>query len=475
MKLHNTQTKQLEEFVPINPDEVLVYTCGPTVYGYQHIGNYTAYIYWDVLVRALEANGYAVKRLLNMTDVGHLVSDEDEGEDKIEKGARLSGKTVWEVAEFFAEDFLKNFKALGLIEPTKIARATEYIDENLALIRTLKEKGYTYQIDDGIYYDTSKFSKYANFARLDLEKLKAGARVDFNEQKKNVSDFALWKFIRNGEKHDMRWETPEDLWETEGEPLAGYPGWHIECSAIIKAELGDTIDIHTGGIDHIPVHHTNEVAQSEAANESALANYWLHCSFITIDGQKISKSLGNIYTFDDLAERGFSHMDYKMWVLQGNFQTDRNFSFENLVAAQNRLRSWLNMAALRHQISSVSGDGAEDFYKLLAALAEALGNNLNTAVALALVDEMFTNLTDPRKMDRKCYIMLLESIDRMLGLDLLGSTPDIDEETKRLILIRQRARDEKSWKESDKLRTEIETAAGIVLKDMPGYTIWQYK
>ena len=373
MRFYNTPKREVEEFEPISDKEVTVYTCGPTVYLYQHIGNYTAYIYWDILVRALEANGYNVKRVMNMTDVGHLVSDEDEGEDKMEKGARLSGKLVWEVAEFFGDDFLKNFKALNLREPAKIAKATDYIEAQINLVKELKRKGYTYELEDGIYYDTSKFPRYADFAHLDIEGMKKGARVEFNEGKKNSTDFAVWKFVQEGEQHEMQWEA-------FGRP--GYPGWHLECSSIIRAELGDTIDIHTGGIDHIPVHHTNEIAQSEVVTGKPLANYWLHCNFIMVDGQKISKSLGNVFLFDDLAERGFSHLDFKMWVLEGNYRSERNFTFENLEGAKARLLRWRNVAALRHQ----GKGGTAEFGAAMDEVREAVADNLNTPVALARVD-----------------------------------------------------------------------------------------
>ncbi|MCL2444553.1 cysteine--tRNA ligase [Candidatus Saccharibacteria bacterium] len=477
MKLYNTPERKVVDFEPIEKGHVKIYTCGPTVYSYQHIGNYTAYIYWDILVRTLELHDYRVRRVLNMTDVGHLVSDEDEGEDKMEKGARLSEKTVWEVAEYYSADFLKNFRKLGLLEPTVIARATDYIEENLEMVATLKEKGFAYQIDDGIYFDTSKFARYADFAKLDLENLRAGARVEFNEMKRNVTDFALWKFVRPGEKHDMQWETPVELLDGD-EVIMGYPGWAIECSAIIKKELGDTIDIHTGGIDHIPVHHTNEIAQSESANGVKFSNYWLHCDFITVDGQKISKSLGNIYTLDDLNRKKFSHEDFKMWVLQGHYQSERNFSFENLEAAKNRLRSWKNAAALRHQINDTvvrDTDKNSELMTVPRMITGALSDNLNTPLALAMIDGVFTKLesSNLENVSKKSLVGFLEFVERALGVDLIETTPDIDEDLKRKILARERARTEKNFKEADRLREEIE-AEGIVLRDALNRTLWEY-
>ena len=339
LKIYNTASRRLEQFKPAG-EVVKIYTCGPTVYNFQHIGNYAAYIYWDLLIRTLKMDGYAVKRVLNFTDVGHLVSDGDEGEDKLEKGAAREGKSVYEIAKFYGDDFLRNFRALNLIEPDVIAHATDYIEADKRAVDKMTEAGFTYETTDGVYFDTSKFERYADFAKLDLEGLKAGARVGFNSEKHNASDFAVWKFIQPGEKHAMRWDYL-------GRP--GYPGWHLECSTIIHEELGEPIDIHTGGADHIPVHHTNEIAQTFAMTGRELSRCWMHCNFITIDGEKISKSLGNVYTLDDLAERGFSPMDFKMWVLSGHYQGTRNFTFEGLAAAKQRRLNWRNKIALLYQ------------------------------------------------------------------------------------------------------------------------------
>ena len=347
LKLYNTASSKLEEFKPL--DEVVkIYTCGPTVYSEAHIGNLTAYIYWDLLIRTLRADGYKVKRVLNLTDVGHLTSDADSGEDKLEKGAAREGLTVWEVA-----------------------------------VDLMKEHGFTYETKDGVYFDTSKYDAYADFAKLDLAGLQAGARVEFSDEKRNVSDFAVWKFIQPGEKHAMRWDFL-------GRP--GYPGWHLECCSIIHKELGEPIDIHTGGIDHIPVHHTNEIAECFAAYGSKLAHYWLHCDFITVDGQKISKSLGNTYSLDDLARQQFTPIDYKMWVLSGHYQGTRNFTFDSLAAAKARRLNWRNKIAECYQTDVVS-DGS--FEKILAAV----NNNLNSAEAFAVIDGAILSLEDWQKVD----------------------------------------------------------------------------
>ena len=285
LKLQNTLTGKLDDFIPISNEKVTLYTCGPTVYDYPHVGNWSSFLYWDILVRTLIANGYNVERVMNITDVGHLVSDADDGEDKLEKGAAREGKTAWEIAEFYAEDFVHGMEALGLIAPEHLVKATDYIPEQLELVRALKDKGYTYQTTDGIYFDTAKFPNYAKFAHLDLAAQKAGARVEANDEKRQAWDFALWKFTPAGQKRDMEWETPADLLELPADdtPVMGFPGWHLECSAMAMNILGDTIDIHTGGIDHIPVHHTNEIAQSEAASGKRFANYWLHNNHLKIE------------------------------------------------------------------------------------------------------------------------------------------------------------------------------------------------
>ena len=445
MKLYNTATKTIEDFKPLG-DEVKIYTCGPTVYNYQHIGNYASYIYWDLLVRTLKANGFNVKRVLNLTDVGHLTSDGDEGEDKLEKGAAREGKTVWEIADMYSNDFLHSFRSLHLTEPDKIAKATDYVEADMKAVSKMTENGFTYETEDGIYFDTSKFDHYADFARLDLAGLQAGARVGFNDEKRNVSDFAVWKFIKPGEKHAMRWDYL-------GRP--GYPGWHLECSTIIHEELGEPIDIHTGGIDHIPIHHTNEIAQSFALSGKELSRFWLHANFITIDGEKISKSLGNVYLLSDLNERGFKPLDYKMWVLQGHYQGTRNFTFESLEAAKARRLNWRNRIALCYQQDVKSDDGIYD--RVLGALNE----NLNSAEAFALIDGASISLDDWKK------------IDELFGLNLIAETPDITDDIKNIILKREQARAAKNWADSDKLRDEL-AEKNIAVKDTSAGSVWEY-
>ncbi|MDO4753167.1 MAG: cysteine--tRNA ligase [Candidatus Saccharibacteria bacterium] len=445
MKLYNTATRKVENFKPLG-EVVKIYTCGPTVYNTAHIGNYAAYVYWDLLIRCLKLNGYKVRRVLNLTDVGHLTSDGDEGEDKLEKGAEREGKTPFEVAEYYSKIYLDDYKKLELLPADIIARATDYIKEDMEAVDLMTTNGYTYETRDGIYYDTAKFPEYADFAKLDIEGLKAGARVGFSSEKRNVSDFAVWKFIQPGEKHAMRWDYL-------GRP--GYPGWHLECATIIHKELGDPIDIHTGGIDHIPIHHTNEIAETYAAYGTKLARFWLHCDFITVDGQKISKSLGNTYSLEDLEKRGFSALDYKMWLLSGHYQGTRNFTFESLEAAKNRRQNWREKIAACYQ--DTTDKSADHFSEIL----NAVSNNLNSAEACALIDTSNLNLEDWQK------------IDELFGLRLIADTPNVSEEIYNLITKRDEARKNKDFITSDKIRDEL-LKQDIGLNDTTSGAIWYY-
>lgn len=512
LQFHNQLTKKIDAFKPIKDGYVNLYTCGPTVYNFLHVGNWTAYVYWDTLVRVLTANGNKVDRVMNITDVGHLVSDADDGEDKLEKGAKREGKTAWEVAEFYTKDFLWGMDQLNLIAPTHMPKATDFIKEQLELVRTLKEKGYTYQIDDGIYFDTAKFPTYSAFADLDLEAQKAGARVEFNPEKHNPSDFALWKFTPHGETRDMEWETPPDLLDTKSEETSaarvsaggsptetrseavsedfgsqevrkGFPGWHLECSAMAMALLGETIDIHTGGIDHIPVHHTNEIAQSEAANGVTFANYWLHNNHLKVDGTKISKSLENGYTLQELEGKGYSPLDLRLFILQSHYRTEGNFTFDNLTAAKNRRLNWRNVAALRHQShDTLQPDNITEtdsktvsLYAANQALLETLSEDLDTPAAMAIIDDAFDTVVASKVDDihEHAFIGFLESIDELLGLKLLETTPDINDDQKRLIVERVRAREQKDFRKSDELRDELEKS-GIAVRDTASGPIWEY-
>jgi len=522
VQLYNHLSETVEPFESIEPGKIRLYTCGPTVYNYLTVGNWAAYIYWDTLVRTLSANEYDVTRVMNITDVGHLVSDADDGEDKLEKGARREGKTAWDVAKFYTDDFVAGMKALNLLPPTHLPKATEYIEQQLELVRTLKAKDFTYQIDDGIYFDTQKFPKYDEFAHLQLDAQKAGARVEFNPEKHHSSDFALWKFTPAGETRDMEWGTPLDLLEIESSEISsdlpnngssitsaardstgveapsetrseaviedsvskqirkGFPGWHLECSAMAMSLLGETLDIHTGGIDHIPVHHTNEIAQSEAATGKQFSRFWLHNNHLKVNGTKISKSLGNGYTLSDLAEKGFSPLDLKLVILQGHYRNEGNFTFEGLESAHNRRLHWRNVAALRHQIHDtlVDTDSATDNsvgYAASQALVETLSHDLDTPAALSLIDETFSEIEKlgTERINRHALVSFLETIDSLLGLELLATTPDISDEVKKLIIQRRHARDNKNYALSDTLRADIE-ANEIAVRDTPNGSIWEY-
>lgn len=474
VKLYNTASKKIEEFKPLS-EVVKIYTCGPTVYNYAHIGNFTSYIYWDLLVRTLRACGYAVKRVLNFTDVGHLVSDGDEGEDKLEKGAQREGKTPWEVAEFYEKDFLAGWDALNLVRPDVIAPATEYIEADMRAVDAMTEHGFTYETRDGVYFDTSKFARYAEFAHLDLAGLQVGARVAFSDEKRGPADFAVWKFIQPGEKHAMRWDYL-------GRP--GYPGWHLECSTIIHEELGEPIDIHTGGIDHIPVHHTNEIAQTYAAYEHDLSRYWLHCNFITIDGEKVSKSLGNVYLLSDLEARGCSATDFKMWVLQGHYQGTRNFSFSDLEAATKRRLGWRNRITLCYQGGCGGGDGThgssaigdgvresddvrneggagDEVADVREKILAAVSNNLNSAEAFAIIDNSELSYDD--------WVW----VDELFGLGLIADSPRASEEVLRLIRDREAARSQRDFARSDELR-DLLARQNIAVKDTAEGSVWGY-
>jgi cysteinyl-tRNA synthetase len=470
MKLYNTLTRTVDEIQPLEPPKVSVYTCGPTVYDYAHIGHWFNYVRMDTLIRTLKLSGLRPTWVMNVTDVGHLVSDADEGEDKLEKGARREGKTAWEVAELYTRDFFDTLKLLNILIPDHIPKATEHIKEQLELIKKLEEKGFTYTISDGVYYDTSKFEGYAAFARLDLEGLQAGARVEQNTEKRNPTDFALWKFsppVNPGDKkRDMEWESPWGV---------GFPGWHIECSAMSMKYLGETLDIHTGGIDHIPVHHTNEIAQSEAATGKRFANYWMHSNHVMVQGEKISKSLGNGIRLQDLLEQGISAQTVRLHILESHYRSQSQFSLDGLNAAAQRLQGLQALADLRWQ--DIPGETSDEYKVLLTRtlperITEVLSNDLNTPEALAALSEAEGALIEGYRSSARAYLeQFLESIvNQVLGLDLLGSS-DISDAQKKLIEERTTARETKDWAQSDKLRDQL-SAQGIGVKDTPTGAVW---
>ena len=464
MRLYNTLTRQIDEVKPSRPPVVTVYTCGPTVYDYAHIGHWFNYVRMDTLMRTLKANGFEAKWVMNITDVGHLTSDADEGEDKLEKSARREGKTAWEIAALYTQDFLDGMKALNMLQPDHLVKATDHVPEQIDLIKKLEAKGYTYTIDDGVYYDTSKFARYADFAGLDLEEQQAGARVSFNPQKRNAQDFALWKFSPAGHKRDMEWDSP---WGK------GFPGWHIECSAMSMKYLGDTLDIHTGGIDHVPVHHTNEIAQSEAVTGKRFANYWMHSNHVTVNGGKISKSQGNGIRLQEIIAKGFSPAVVRLHILESHYRGQSKFSWESLEAARNRLQDLLALAALRWQARPTVNDSAtfalED---VPLELARIISDDLNTPQALAFLSQISSQLLAVLIENDMAghFETMLEGIDNILGLNLMD-IEDITVEQKEVITEREKARADEDWAKSDELRDRL-SEQGVGLRDTPQGAIW---
>lgn len=456
VNLHNTLTRKTEPLVPLNQSSVTMYTCGLTVYSQPHIGNWLPYIYWDILRRTLEHSGYTVEHTQNITDVGHLVSDGDDGEDKMEKGARQQGKTAWDVAdEIGAIADNEAYSILQLQRPHHLVPATSCIESQIAFAQKLEAKGYLYKTTDGMYFDTSKLTDYGKLARLDTEGLVAGSRVDMGE-KRNVTDFAVWKFSPTDATRDMEWDSP---WGK------GFPGWHLECSVIAHETLGETIDIHCGGIDHIPVHHTNEIAQTEALTGQAFAQVWLHNNHIKLNGAKISKSLGNIITLTDITDKGYDIMAFKLSILSKHYRTEGNFSWDILETAQNRLNHWKAVACLRWQTDTTTQKLPNGITSTLTSLQD----DLNTPQALAAVEKSIDTIQQhPENHDITGFFA---SVNALLGIDVLSLTPDITAEQKTLISERLEARQQKDWSKSDTIRDTLKEQ-GITLKDTSTSTQW---
>jgi len=444
VRLYNSLSRTIEEFIPLKPPKVGMYTCGMTVYDYAHIGHGRKYVGDDILRRTLTRFGFDVKHVQNVTDVGHLVSDADIGEDKLEKGAKKQGKTVWEVAERFTKHFYDSMDKLNILRPTVICKATDHIPEQIALVQTLMEKGFAYDTPEAVYFDVAKFPKYGTlFGNQELSEKKTAAReeVQTGEHKKNPADFALWfKRVGRFADHAMHWESP---WGD------GFPGWHIECSAMSMKYLGESFDIHTGGIDHIPVHHPNEIAQSEAATGKPFSKYWIHYAFLNVDGKKMSKSLGNYYTIEDIVKKGFDPLALRYFYLTAHYRKPLNFTWEALTAAQNAL-SELRSHASR---TSLSNEKLEKIDVYRDKFDTALQNDLNTPQALAVVWEMMkSNIPARDKYD------LLMDFDEVLGLHLGKNfeSKAIPEEIEKLITSREQLRKEKKFAEADAVRKQIE-------------------
>jgi len=438
LKIYNTLTKQKEEFKPINNNEVKIYSCGPTVYNFAHIGNLRAYLFMDNLRRVLKYNGYRLKHAMNITDVGHLVSDADEGEDKMLKAARRENKDPFEIADFYTNAFLDDMKKLNIDMPEIICRATKHIDVMEEYLKKIIENGYAYETEDTIYFDTSKLDKYGVLSNRNIDEQKAGARVDFDKRKRNVTDFALW--IKAPENHLMKWDT---FWGQ------CYPGWHLECSAMSEKYLGKIFDIHTGGMDHIPIHHENEIAQAKGYCGKIPANYWMHVDFLQVDGGKMSKSLNNLYTLDDLKEKGYMPEVYRMFNFSSHYKKPINFTFEAMESAKvalNRLKDGYK----RHLegIEIIEESVIQEFEK---RFLDAINDDLNMPLSLSVI-------WDVVKYEKKSKVLaeLLLKFDTVLGLNIdKEEVLILPEEVIQIIEERKNARLNKDWNKSDELRDKL--------------------
>lgn len=463
LRLWNTLSSAKEIFVPIRGPKVTMYNCGPTVYDHQHIGNLKPYVFADVLRRTLEYNDFEVKQVINITDVGHLVSDADDGEDKLEKGAKKFGLTAQALAKQITVEYKDDLEKVDIkTKKIQFTKATDYIGEQIALVQTLEEKGYTYRTDDGIYFDTSRFPSYGKLGNIHIEGLKPGARVAGGE-KRHPTDFALWKFSAKGEKRQQEWKSPWGI---------GFPGWHLECTAMIFAELGRQIDIHTGGIDHIPVHHNNEIAQAEAATGKQYVKYWLHNAFITIEGKKISKSLGNTILLRNITDRGLNPLAYRMWLLGGHYRSPMNFTWEAVEGANTALLKLHRYFV--DELPSRAGGSVDASYQL--RFQEAVNDDLDTPKALALLFELVKD-DSVTEADKRATIL---DFDRVLGIGFIEGRKkmkdalsinvlregDIPKDIQGLITEREAARAAKNWMEADRLRDQLERK-GYTVTDTP--------
>jgi len=464
IRLTNTLTRTKEAFVPLVPGQVGIYTCGPTVYDYAHIGNFRAYIFADILRRIFEYTGYKVTQVVNITDVGHLTSDADTGEDKLVTGARREKKTPWEIAEYYTQDFFKNSAKLNILNPQIICKATDHIPEMLKLVQALVDKGFGYEISDGIYFDVAKLPQYGQLSGIKLDEQKAGARVEVRDEKRHHADFALWKKVypvKNGQtisngarpSHIMQWDSP---WGK------GFPGWHLECSAMSMKYLGETFDIHTGGTDHIPIHHENEIAQSEAATGKEFVRYWLHGEFLLVDGGKMSKSKQNFYQLEDLEAKHFDPLAFRYFCLTGHYRSPLNFTWESIDSAQRGLTN-LRQDMLRLQKMPDTGNPEQFKQKFI----DAITDDLNMPNALAVVWDAIKYLKGTKLRDT------LLDFDRVLGLRLVEVKEEeliIPPEIEDLKLQRENARKAKDYKTADELRQHA-LDLGYIFEDTPQGTI----
>lgn len=459
---YNTLTGKKEKFIPINKNEVKMYSCGPTVYSYAHIGNFRTYIFVDSLRRTLEYNGYKMKHVMNITDVGHLTSDADTGEDKMEKAAKKEGKDPYEIAKFYANAFMDDMGKLHIEKPEIITKATDNIPQMIEMVKEIIKNGYGYETSKGIYFDVSKLDKYPVLSNNSVEGQQAGARVEVDKEKRNPFDFALW--IKAPENHIMKWDSP---WGKS------YPGWHIECSAMGRRFLGENFDIHTGGVDHIPVHHENEIAQCKGAFGHNPANFWMHCEFLLVDGGKMSKSLGNIYTISELKEKGIEPLAYKLFCFSSHYRNKLNFTFDGVKASNislNRIRK--GYLAHLNGNDSIEEKEIEEYEN---RFHNAINDDLNIPLAIGVLWDVIRN----EKKSKELADLILR-FDKVFGLDLANSEKylqELNENEEDISVIpeqvlqfaneRKIARENKDFQKADLLRKKIEES-GYQIKDIAG-------
>lgn len=456
VKLYNTASKQIEVFTPIHNDYVSMYACGPTVYSYAHIGNMRTYVFEDVLRRTLEHAGYQVKHVMNVTDVGHLQSDADAGDDKMMIAAQREQRSPWQIARFYEDEFFRHAELLNIKRPETVCRATEHIKDMISMVEMLVQKGYAYVSEGNVYFEVAKFDRYAEFAGLQLDAHLATERVDYDTRKRSQADFVLW-FSQSKYPHQiMKWDSPWGV---------GFPGWHIECSAMATKYLGDHIDIHCGGIDHVRVHHTNEIAQSECCSDHKWVNYWLHGEFLNVDDGKMSKSKGDTLTVDTLIKEGFTAMDYRYLLLTAHYRSTISFSYEALTQASNTLAN-LRQKIQQWKKEAVTWDGHELSARarfLQQEFWEAAYDDLHTPRALAVA----WNIAKDTQLPAAEKLSLFADFDHILGLDLLKCDDTgiiLTEEQHRLLDARQQARLAKNWAEADRIR-DLLLQQGIQVKD----------
>lgn len=465
--IYNTLTRKKEKLIPYKEGRIGMYTCGPTVYNYAHIGNLRTYIFEDVLKKALKYNGLKVKHVMNITDVGHLQSDGDEGEDKMTLGAERENKTPWEIARFYEKAFYDDCEKLNIEKPTVSCRATEHIDDMINLIKALEAKGYTYTANGNVYFEIDKFKDYNKLANLSMEELEAGSRVEIDVHKKNPLDFVLWFTNSKFKNQIMQWDSP---WGR------GFPGWHLECSTMSIKYLGEVIDIHCGGVDHIPIHHTNEIAQSESYLGHKWVNYWLHGEFLVIDGGKMSKSSGDFLTLTKLIDEGFSPLDYRYFCLNSRYRKQLLFSFDSLKDAQNSLNKLKSKTIKILKESSKDDRFDSDLvndYRIM--FAKEISDDLNIANAITVLWKVIKD----NKLTNREKLFIIEDYDKVLSLDL--QKEDKSEEhsgnidlIEKLVAERAEARENKQWARADEIRNKLNEMNIEVLDTKEG-TTWKKK